>query len=300
LPWCRSTLRLTKEDINMTQADMREIHSALSTLVGSRDRWTRTDVSTACFLLFSMVEVGWTMLVHAAEDRSPTETAFSKFNTTASTFKPALRGKKGDTFKLPKCMNDPTALPRKARSELLRLMTLWSPYKAGDDTVYNGVSYWLMALRVARDMGTHRTLAHVLPAPPVGLMDAGPVDAGPVPAVGGGLVDFSALRRPLVEVGQAAAWVVKLPAHPAEDVGDYFAGLREMPELGKTDVFKDIIVPDVRGYRLVPVATMAANMLVVATVVCEGLVAVTELCRPMVVADTAPAYAPAPAPAPAP
>lgn len=113
-----------------------------------RDAWSRADVGVACYLFSFMAEVAWTLLVHAAQDRSPVV---------------ELRKSSVVPFKLPKPIKEPSAMPAPARAALVRLMTEWSPYYHDDgvQVVYNPMSYWLMALRAARDIGTHRTLSHI-------------------------------------------------------------------------------------------------------------------------------------------
>lgn len=125
---------------------MNEIYTALRDTVNRRDAWSRVDVGIACYLFSFMAEVAWTLLVHAALDRSPE--AHNKQHTTPCVFKTELRKSRVVPFKLPKPLKEPSAMPAPARAALVRLMTEWSPHYHDDgvQVVYNPMSYWLMAL----------------------------------------------------------------------------------------------------------------------------------------------------------
>lgn len=239
---------------------MNQIHAALRDLVDRRGMWSRADVGVACYLFSFMAEVAWTLLVHAALDHSPM--AYSKQHTTPCAFKTELRKSSTQTFKLPKPLKEPSAMPAPARKELVHLMTLWSPYlhDDGQQVIYNPMSYWLMALRAARDIGTHRTLSHVQLAPESA--------AGGTPAPGAPV---------MADINAGTAFTIKLPFNPALDFSDYDSGMQ-------IAVVKDTLTPlpptSNRGYCMVPVARMAEDMLLVATSLHDGLATVIGLCRP--------------------
>jgi hypothetical protein len=241
---------------------MNQIYTALSELVSRRDAWSRADVGVACYLFSFMAEVAWTLLVHAAQDRSPV--AYNKQHTTPCIFKIELRKSSVVPFKLPKPIKEPSAMPAPARVALVRLMTEWSPYYHDDgvQVVYNPMSYWLMALRAARDIGTHRTLSHVQVAPAAGYI------TGSTPAVGTSVAAYA---------NAGTAFAIKLPVNPALEYSDYDS---HMQFAVVTDVLACFPPTNNRGYCMVPIGRMAADMLVVATALHDGLAAVIEQCRP--------------------
>ncbi|PNH01593.1 hypothetical protein TSOC_012505 [Tetrabaena socialis] len=255
--------RLASADVDTALWDMTEIYTALRDLVDKRDSWSRTDVGTACYLLFFMVEVAWTLLNHAATDRSPMP--FSKQHTTSSSFKIEARKSNSVPYNLPKPIKEPSTMSALARTKLVSYMTQWSPFFCDDNgvkkVVYNSVSYWLMALRTARDIGTHRTLSHIQVPPPDPAGDAPPAaSVGPEVAKGGLLI--------------------KLPINPAMDFSDYNS---HMPFTGGgngTDPLVHFPATSSRGYCMVPVERMATDMLSVAAAVRGGLEDVVQLCRP--------------------
>lgn len=257
----RSNPRLTNKDIDTALADMLEIYTRLTDLVNRRSEWTRADVGIACYLFFFMVEVAWTLLVHSALDRSPV--TYNKQHTTPSSFKTELCKSSKVQAKLPKPIKD-SAMPAAARIELTRLMTEWSPYYHDDDmqVVYNPVSYWLMALRAARDIGTHRTLAHVQSAPVTAANVAPPTLGTEINAT----------------ANAGTAFTIKLPANPAIDFSDYDAGM-QCAVIGD-DLLHPFLPTNNRGYYMVPVARMAEDMLRVATALHKGLEQVITLCKP--------------------
>lgn len=223
---------------------MRDIKSRLSAHLARVDKWTAPDVGIACYLFNFMIEVAWTLLFHAAGGQRPEP--LSKEAATPCSFKVPVRHTDKKSYDLPPPLK---GLPIEARTKLVPLLTQWSPYHGEQQgtLVYNMVAYWLHALRLVRDVGTHRSLALI---------------QRPAPGTGEGLQ-------------------IKLPRSPAAAVPQPLPSHRPLPDFGGDPLAFTAAVSN-SGYCFATARGMADAIEVVSTVVCDGLSAVVEACMPQV------------------
>eukprot|EP00955_Chlamydomonas_euryale_P088276 364364-Chlamydomonas_euryale.AAC.4 len=237
---CRD--KLTVADVKAALEDMSSIMARLRTHTSQKESWTAPDVGIACYLFFFMIEVAWTLLFHAAEGQRPEP--LSKQSATPCSFSVPVRHTREMKYVLPRPLKQ---LDKKPRSMLEDLLTKWSPHNEKNSTniVYNKVAYWLHALRLIRDVGTHRSLALV--------------------------------QRPTP--GTEETLRVKLPRSPAAKETKTNDSRRDLPTFS-TDphAFSDGIVND--GYCFASVEEIADTIHSVAEIVHTSLAAVVIECGP--------------------
>ena len=119
---------------------------------------SRMDVCVVCYMFCFMLEVAWSILVHASMNQRPV--IFQKEPCTKSSFVlHPVRSGKTVHFKYP--AEQLGNLPPVVRDAYISLMNKLVPYKAcrPQFLVYNKVSYWTYVARFIRDVSTHRGLS---------------------------------------------------------------------------------------------------------------------------------------------
>eukprot|EP00798_Chlamydomonas_sp_ICE-L_P001075 gene1075-3933_t len=107
-----------------------------------------------CYLFNFMLEIVWNLLLHAAKNQKPMH--FSKQADSTIAWKLCVLANKGCQYGVPSSV----AVGKDAKEELITAMGKWMPYKDNEQrVVYNKVGFWMHALRYARNVGTHRSLA---------------------------------------------------------------------------------------------------------------------------------------------
>jgi hypothetical protein len=224
--------------------DMRSIEAGLGAHLSQVSNWTAPDVGIACYLFNFMIEVAWTLLFHAAGGQRPEP--LSKASATPCSFKVPVRHTSNKKYDLPPALKGLSSQPR---TLLVDLLTQWSPHRVEqqDTIAYNKVAYWLHALRLVRDVGTHRSLALV--------------------------------ERPAL--GSGAGLKVKLPLSPAAAEPQSLPSHRPLPAFGGDPLAFSVAVGNL-GYCYATTQEMAAEIKVVAQIVCDRLSEVLVACFPPV------------------
>eukprot|EP00955_Chlamydomonas_euryale_P074123 361941-Chlamydomonas_euryale.AAC.4 len=222
---------------------MFSIRARLNAHLSDSSHWTAPDVSIACYLFYFMIEVAWTSLFHAAGGQRPG--LLSEQSATTSSFKVSIRQTQKKNYALPPSL---AGLKQGARTLLVGFLTKCSAYLGAqqDAISYSQVAYWLHALRLVRDVGTHRLLALV--------------------------------ERPTP--GSSAGLRVKLPISPAAAEPQPTYSHRSLPAFGRDDPFAFSHEAVNLGYCYTTAIEMAQTIEAIADIVFHDLNKVQDACRP--------------------
>eukprot|EP00798_Chlamydomonas_sp_ICE-L_P017437 gene17437-23745_t len=132
--------KLVRDDVDVAMRDIREIFAEILryynfVMSNPEKRFSRMDVCTLSYMFCFMLEVVWTILIHASIDQRPV--IFQKEPATKSSFVlQPVRNTKDAHFKLPEQL---TSLPQNAKSAYATFMDKLIPYKGRQHStiVYN-------------------------------------------------------------------------------------------------------------------------------------------------------------------
>ena len=160
----RRGAKLLRQDVTAAIFEVSEIsrdlqnHYNAIVASSSAGAGSRMDVCVICYMFCFMLEVAWSILVHASMNQRPV--IFQKEPSTKSSFVlHPVRNGETINFKYP--AEQLGNLPPAVRDAYIGMMNKLVPYKAcrPQSLVYNKVGYWTHVARFIRDVSTHRGLS---------------------------------------------------------------------------------------------------------------------------------------------